>query len=337
MRRTDENRGDWKEWRRLRAWELAQAGWPQQEMAEVVGASEGAVSQWIKMGREQGEEGLRGQVAEGPAGRLSAEQEAQLPALRDQGAEAHGFRGNVWTTERVAAMLEKPFGVQYHPAHMSRLLRRIKYRLQTPVEKASQRNDEAIAAWKDQHWPELTKSSRREGRTIVCVDEAGFSLLPMGVRTYAPIGQTPILRVPLTRDPLSAIGGITPDGRLFRQTRPDSSDSEHVLPFLQMLWRTIPGTLLVIWDGSPIHRSKVIRAFLANGAGKRLHLERLPGYAPDLNPHEGVWNLLKRREWNYLCCHTLSQLQNEVVLAKERLRHRRHLLQACFFHALGTV
>jgi transposase len=161
MRRADENRGDWKEWRRLRAWELWQAGWQQQEIAEVLGASEGAVSQWITIGREQGEEGLRGKVAEGPACRLNAEQEAQLPALLDQGAEAHGFRGNVWTTERVAAIIEKQFGVKYHPAHMSRLLRRIKYSLQKPVEKASQRNEEAIAAWKDQHWPALKKKLRK--------------------------------------------------------------------------------------------------------------------------------------------------------------------------------
>ncbi|SRR5258708_5087293 len=158
MRRTDENRGDWKEWRRLRAWELAQAGWPQQEIAEVLGVSEGAVSQWVKIGREQDEEGLRGKIAEGPACRLSAEQEAQLPALLDQGAEAHGFRGKVWTTERVAAMIKKQFGVSYHPAHMSRLLKRIKYSLQKPVERASQRNEEAIATWKTQRWPELKKS-----------------------------------------------------------------------------------------------------------------------------------------------------------------------------------
>lgn len=159
----------------------------------------------------------------------------------------------------------------------------------------------------------------------------------MCVKTYAPIGHTPILRVPLARDHVSAIGGITPDGRLFMQAPTDSYDSAHVIPFLQMLLRKISGNLLLIWDGSPIHRSKVIKAFLADGAGKRLHLERLPGYAPDLNPPEGVWNLLKRRELKNLCCQTLSQLQKELVLAKERLRHRRSILQACFTHALGTV
>lgn len=168
MRRADENRGDVKEWRRMRAWELSQAGWQQQEIAEVLGVSAGAVSQWLTIGREQGEEALRGKVAKGPACRLSAEQEAQLPALLDQGAEAYGFRGNVWTTERVAAMIQKQFGVKYHPAHMSRLLKRIGYSLQKPEEKATQRKEGAIAAWKEQQWPALKKSAGRGTNHRVC-------------------------------------------------------------------------------------------------------------------------------------------------------------------------
>ena len=72
------------------------------------------------MGKTQGEEGLRGRGAAGPEARLSPEQLTQLPSLLNQGAQAHGFRGRVWTTERVAELIQKQFGVSYHPAHMSR-------------------------------------------------------------------------------------------------------------------------------------------------------------------------------------------------------------------------
>ncbi len=99
----------------------------------------------------------------------------------------------------------------------------------------------------------------------------------------------------------------------------------------------IPGKLLVIWDGAPIHRAKVIKEFLAAGAAKRVHLERLPAYAPDLNPQEGVWNLLKRRELKNLCCQEFSQVRAELVRAKERLRPRRTILQSCVLHALGAL
>ena len=169
------------------------------------------------------------------------------------------------------------------------------------------------------------------------MDEAGFYLLPMCVRTYAPVGQTPVLHVPLTRDHLSAIGGITPQGRIFMQMQERAYCAEDVVAFLRLLLRKIPGKLLVIWDGASIHRAKVIKEFLAAGAAKRLHLERLPGYAPDLNPQEGVWNLLKRREMKNLCCQHLSEVRQALVRAKERLRHRRTILQSCFLHALGAL
>src|SRR2546421_6530700 len=112
----------------------------------------------------------------------------------------------------------------------------------------------------------------------------------MLVRTYAPLGHTPILRVPLTRDHLSAIGGITPEGRLVMQMQEQAYRAEDVVAFLRLLLSKIPGKLLVIWDGASIHRAKAIKEFLAAGAAARLNLERLPGYAPDLNPQEGVWN-----------------------------------------------
>lgn len=151
----------------------------------------------------------------------------------------------------------------------------------------------------------------------------------MAVRTWAPCGQTPLLRVPLTRDHLSAISGITLDGRLFLQIRQASYDSQAVIKFLRVLLRKMSGKILLIWDGSPIHRSREIKAFLKRGAAKRLHLEQLPGYAPDLNPTEGIWNYLKRVEMGNLCCRDLDSLFQELIRARERLRHKRDIIQAC--------
>jgi transposase len=164
-------------------------------------------------------------------------------------------------------------------------------------------------------------------------DESGFYLLPMAVRTYAPVGQTPVLRVPLTRDHVSAIGALTPEGRLFMQTQDHSYKGENVVGFLNQLLRHIPGKLLIIWDGSPIHHCEAVKAFLRQGGAQRIHLERLPAYAPNLKPQEGVWNLLKRRELKNLCCKNLLQLDAELLLARARLRHRRHTLRHCFAHA----
>ena len=155
----------------------------------------------------------------------------------------------------------------------------------------------------------------------------------MAVRTYAPCGRTPVLRVKLSHDHLSAIGAITSDGRLVMQSQDHAYCAQDVVRFLRLLLRKLPGKLLVIWDGASIHRAQAIKEFLSRVAAKRIHLERLPGYAPELNPQEGVWNLLKRRELKNVCCRDLPHVATELRLAKERLRHRRTVLRQCFAHA----
>jgi transposase len=154
-------------------------------------------------------------------------------------------------------------------------------------------------------------------------------LLPLTVRTWAPRGQRPVLRVKLTHDHLAAISGITVDGRLFFQTRRDTYHAPQVVGFLRLLLRQIRGKVLVIWDGSPIHKGQPIKDFLTRGAAKRLHLEQLPGYAPDLNPDEGIWNYLKRVELHNRCCRDLAELEVELRRAKERLRHKSNVIRAC--------
>jgi transposase len=148
-------------------------------------------------------------------------------------------------------------------------------------------------------------------------------------RTYAPCGETPVLRAPLTRDHLSVISGVTAEGRLFTHIQEQAFSGATVVDFLRQLLRQIPGKLLVVWDGATIHRGRAVQEFLANGAAARLQLERLPGYAPELNPDEGVWNLLKRKELRNRCCQTLDELRWELGLAIRRLRRRPHVLTAC--------
>jgi len=124
----------------------------------------------------------------------------------------------------------------------------------------------------------------------VWVDESGFYLLPARVRTYAPRGQTPILHVPLTRDHLSASSAVTARGQVLIRVQRGAYRSHGVVRFLQHLLQQIGGKLLVMWDGSPIQRSRVITACLASGAAKRLQVERVPGDAPERNPVEAVWH-----------------------------------------------
>ena len=154
---------DWREARRLRAWELKQQGWQQQAIAAALGVTPGAVSQWLKRVAGGGIEALRNRLRPGPRPKLTLEQRAHIPELLARGAEAYGFVGNVWTTARVAETLAREFGVRYHPAHVSRLLRAIGWSVQQPIRRATQRDEAAVAAWYTERWPALKKGPTKKG------------------------------------------------------------------------------------------------------------------------------------------------------------------------------
>lgn len=161
------------------------------------------------------------------------------------------------------------------------------------------------------------------------VDESGFYLLPAVASTWSPRGKTPILRSKLSREHLSAISGITLEGELYLMMKESSFKGPDVVQFLQGLLEEIRGKVMVIWDGAPIHRSKVVKEFLAQGAAARLRLEPLPAYAPELNPDEGIWRYLKRVELRNVCCQDLLDLLVELTMATKRLLYKPDVLQAC--------
>ena len=174
------------------------------------------------------------------------------------------------------------------------------------------------------------QGAQAQPHTIFFIDEAGLYPLPCVVRTYAPIGQTPIVRAWWTRDHLSAISAISPEGKLYFHCQDHPINSADVVTFLEHLLREVPGRLVLIWDGSPIHRSHSVREFLANGAAQRLHLERLPAYAPELNPDAGVWQQLNGVELRHLCCWHLPHLRRELRDAVKRVRRKPRLIKSFF-------
>jgi transposase len=173
------------------------------------------------------------------------------------------------------------------------------------------------------------KRALKEGRTIVFADQWGFYLLPAVVRTYAPIGQTPVLHEQLSRDHLSVMSAITLEGKLYMVEQEKAFKGEDAVRFLKHLMRKIEGKLLVVWDGSPIHRGRAVKDLLASGASSRVQLEQLPDYAPELNPDEGIWKQLKYVELKNLCCQSLSESRVELRKAKERVRHKRDVILGC--------
>lgn len=137
----------------------------------------------------------------------------------------------------------------------------------------------------------------------------------------------------LTHDHLSVIGAIGLAAQLYFQVYDHAITSREVIRFLRHLLRHIPGRLLIIWDGAPIHRSRAVKQFLHEGAATRIHLERFPGYAPELDPEEGVWRHLKYVELRNICCRDLAETRRELRAACQRLRQKPRVIRACIAHA----
>jgi hypothetical protein len=206
----------------------------------------------------------------------------------------------------VAEVIEQTTGVKYHPGHVWKVLRRMGWSRQRPAGQAAERNDEAIEQWVNERW-----TARARNAWIGFQDESGFSLLPSVRSTWAPKGQTPVLthRFNWKRLSMSAALCFRPDGSdasLVFGMQAGSYNDESIMEFLTELHRHLDGDkVTLIWDGLPSHRSRAMQAFLRKQR-RWLVVERLPGYAPDLNPVEQVWGNLKGGELANLCLDTIG-------------------------------
>jgi hypothetical protein len=174
------------------------------------------------------------------------------------------------------------------------------------------------------------KGAEAQQQTILFLDASGCSPLPSVVRTSAPVGQTPILREWCTRDHLAALSALSPEGKLYCHSQDRAIDAADVVMVLEPLLREVPGRLVLIWDGAPTHRRHRLQECLSHGAAPRLHLERLPAYAPELNPGEGLWQQLTGGELRHVGCFHRPQLRRELREAVKRVRRHPSLIHGFF-------
>jgi transposase len=138
------------------------------------------------------------------------------------------------------------------------------------------------------------------------------------------------LREWCTRDHLSAISAVSPEGKLYCHSQDHTINSDDVVGFLEHLRREVAGRMVLIWDGAPIHRGQVIQDFLAAGAAQSLHLERLPAYALELNPGEDLWQQLKGVELRHVGCFNIPHLTHELCDAVKRVRRKARRIKSFF-------
>ena len=326
--------------RRRRAVALLEAGERLTVIARFLGVHRTSVYRW-RQRAEQGPQALAAQPHPHRPPQLTDAQLGELQQLLLQGPQAHGWPNALWTTDRVGELIHRHFGIRYHHDHVGRFLRRrLGWTPQKPERRARERDPEAILTWQSEAFPRIARDAQQRNAHLVFLDESGFMLTPSVRRTWAPRGQTPILDAWDRRDRISAISSISvsPQRRrlnLHFQLLPDNTNvhAEDVVAYLRHLKSQVGGPLTVLWDGSRIHdRSLLVRAFLAEHP--EIRTERLPAYAPELNPDELVWAWTKYGRLGNLAASHTDWLRDYLWTEMEYVKRHPEML-ASFIEGTG--
>jgi transposase len=314
------------EQQRMDAAALFRAGKRVYEVAAEIGIAYATAHRWKARLEKGGIAALHSRGKPGPDKQLSPDQLDELEAALVAGAQAAGYEQGLWTLGRVRACIAQRFGVQYSEVAVWKLLRELKGSPQKPEKRAREADREAIERWKTERWPQLMAEAEQGQRTIVFVDESGFSQRPARKRTGAPRGHTPVLEFNFNWKRISAIAGVS-FCELWFALHEGTIRAPQVIEFIQQLQARIGKKLLLIWDGLSAHRSRAVQVFLA-GLGEAVRVEWLPTYAPELNPVEFLWGHLKNHDLANFTPDCLWKLSKAARNALFKAQKRPSVIQA---------
>ena len=323
---------------RRRAVALVEGGESPSVVARILGVTRSTLRRWRRLARQPS--GLAAKPALGPKPRLNDQQWATLEALLNQGAVAHGWANHLWTSKRVAVLIQRHFGVRYHPDHVRRLLnQQLHWTSQKPQKRARERNVKEVERWIADDWPRIIRQAYQRHARLALLDESGFLLSPVVRRTMAPRGKTPILVCSDRHDRISVISAITLSPQAMRVGlhfmllgNNENFHGEEVVLFLRQLKSEVGGPWTIRWDRNPIHsKSRGVKAWLAKH--QEVVVEDFPAHAPNTNPDEEVGCWTKYDELGNLAPSEVAELRPHVGDALMALRNQPQLLISFILHA----
>lgn len=254
------------------------------------------IYRWLKQARGRGK-GLKALTARPATGRprtLTRQQERQVFRwINGKNPMQYGFDFGLWTRSIVQALIARKFKIRLSLASVGSLLARLGLTPQKPLQRAYQRDPQAIERWQRETYPALVHRAKRDKADIHFWDESGFRADSVQGKTWAKKGQTPVVHVPGQRQAISAASAVSAKGAFWFATYHGALNGELFVVLLKKLMHRRKKPLHLVLDGLPAHKKKVVKDYVATTEG-RLTLHFLPGYAPDLNPDELVWSHAKR-------------------------------------------
>jgi transposase len=251
------------------------------------------IYKWLRAARKGGARALRSRKATGRPATLSAREKEQVRRwINGRNPRQYGFDFGLWTRQIVAELLWERLGVRLGLTAIGRLLHELGITPQKPLRRAYERDPEAIERWKKTEYPALHQRAKQRGAKIFFADETGIRSDAAPGKTWGIRGQTPIVETAGRRQSINAISAVTARGEFWYRTYRGSLNATTFLEFLRAFMRGRRQPVFLVVDRHPAHGAKAIAQYVQSLRG-RLELHFLPGYAPELNPDEFVWNHLK--------------------------------------------
>ena len=260
------------------------------------GFSRQIIYKWLRdaRGKGRGLRALRSRRGTGRRRRLTPKQEQQLFRwVNGKDPRQHGFDFGLWTRRVVRELIADKFEVSLSVTAVGKLLAKLGLTPQKPLKRAYQRDPAAIEAWKRDTYPSIARRAKKQGAEIYFWDESGFRADAVQGTTWGARGRTPVVAVPGQRQSVSAASAVNAKGGFWFATYQGGMSAELFVGMLEALMRRRRKPLFLILDSLPAHKAKMVQDYVASTNGK-LELHFLPGYAPELNPDELVWNYMKQ-------------------------------------------
>lgn len=279
---------------------LALARMAEGESPAAVSASFGLHRTWAykvrskARGRGRGPRAVRSTRGTGRPRKLSAVQEKQVFRwVNGKNPRQYGFDFALWTRQIVRELVAQRFAVTLSLASVGALLARQGLTPQKPLQRAYQRDPEAITRWQRDTYPSIARQAKRDEADIYFWDESGFRADTVHGKTWGAKGQTPVVAVPGQRQGVSAASAVSSKGAFWFAIYTGGLNGALFVTFLRKLMHRRRKPLHLILDNLPAHKTRAVRDYVDSLRGQ-LTLHFLPGYAPDLNPDELVWSYAKR-------------------------------------------
>lgn len=319
---------------KLAAVRMLQSGSDANQVAEAFEVSRAIVYRWLQKYKNDGEAALEVKKALGRVPSLTIEQRGKIFSLIE-GSNPRQMQldfGELWTRKNVQAMIRREFGVELSLVQVGRVLHDIGLSPQKPLYRSYKQKPELVEEWKKVIYPKIRSRAVAEGAVILFGDEASVRTDHHAGTTWAPVGRTPVVRDSGDRKSVKMISAISPQGLLRFQIREGSMNADSFIEFLKSLLKSVEAKkIFLIVDGSPIHKAKKVKAFLEKDDIKdRLELFILPGYSPELNPDEWVWNNVKNTRLGRVVSHGKDDLKSKAIGALRRLQKAPALVRSFF-------